>query len=188
MRVLVADPPAFTPPYDHELAAALARAGAEVELVTSRFRFGPVPEPDGYTPRGALLSALSSRLFKRSRLRLPMKVGRAPARDGAAAPAPADVFHFQWLPLPQFDRRLLPKIAPLVFTAHDLLPRRTAGKRDLWLELLRRFDAVVVHSERGRETLVELGVAASDCTSSPTPSSAATRRAPTTGARCSAWA
>ncbi len=30
MRVVLADPPAFTPPYDHELAAALARAGADV--------------------------------------------------------------------------------------------------------------------------------------------------------------
>jgi hypothetical protein len=33
VRVLLADPPAFTPPYDHELAAALARAGADVDLV-----------------------------------------------------------------------------------------------------------------------------------------------------------
>ena len=36
MRVLIADPPAFTPPYDHELAAALARAGAEVLTRTSK--------------------------------------------------------------------------------------------------------------------------------------------------------
>ena len=48
MRVVLADPPAFTPPYDHELAAALARAGADVELLTSRFRFGERPAPDGY--------------------------------------------------------------------------------------------------------------------------------------------
>jgi glycosyltransferase involved in cell wall biosynthesis len=45
-----------------------------------------------------------------------------------------------------------------VFTAHDLLPRRTSGKRDLWQRLLGKFDAVVVHSERGRETLAELGI------------------------------
>ena len=57
MRVLLADPPAFTPQYDHELASALARAGAEVELVTSRFRFGEAPEPDGYTAERALLPA-----------------------------------------------------------------------------------------------------------------------------------
>ena len=48
MHVVLADPPAFTPPYDHELAAALAAAGAEVELVTSPFRFGARPAPEGY--------------------------------------------------------------------------------------------------------------------------------------------
>ena len=45
-----------------------------------------------------------------------------------------------------------------MFTAHDLLPRRTARKQGLWRELLQRFDRVVVHSERGRETLASLGV------------------------------
>ncbi len=41
MRVHVVDPPAFTPPYDHALSGALARAGAKVELQTSRFGYGP---------------------------------------------------------------------------------------------------------------------------------------------------
>jgi glycosyltransferase involved in cell wall biosynthesis len=45
-----------------------------------------------------------------------------------------------------------------VFTAHDLLPRRTASRTALWRRLLGKFDRVVVHSERGRETLAELGV------------------------------
>ena len=48
MRVQLIDPSAFTPPYDRALARALAAAGAEVELITSRFLYGPVPEPDGY--------------------------------------------------------------------------------------------------------------------------------------------
>ena len=43
MRVQLVDPSAFTPPYDRALAAALARAGADVELLTSRFLYGPVP-------------------------------------------------------------------------------------------------------------------------------------------------
>ena len=64
MRVLLADPAAFTPQYDHELAAALARAGADVDLVTSPFRFGEAPEPDGYRRR-ELFYPLSSRLFRR---------------------------------------------------------------------------------------------------------------------------
>ncbi len=62
----------------------------------------------------------------------------------------------QWLAWPQLDRRLRFR-TPSVFTAHDLVPRRTAGKTALWGELLRRFDRVVVHSERGRETVAELG-------------------------------
>jgi glycosyltransferase involved in cell wall biosynthesis len=45
-----------------------------------------------------------------------------------------------------------------VFTAHDLLPRRTASRHDLWRRLLHRFDRVVVHSERGREALAELDI------------------------------
>ena len=51
MRVQLVDPSAFTPPYDRALSAALAQRGAEVELLTSRFLYGPVPEPDGYRVR-----------------------------------------------------------------------------------------------------------------------------------------
>jgi glycosyltransferase involved in cell wall biosynthesis len=68
------------------------------------------------------------------------------------------VLHFQWLAAPELDRYLLRARVPTVFTAHDLLPRRTARKLTLWRELLARFDRIVVHSERGRETLLELGI------------------------------
>ncbi len=159
MRVLLADPPAFTPSYDHELAAALARAGAEVELVTSRFRFGEAPPPAGYARR-ELFYPLSSRLFRRSRLRLPLKALEHPLGLAALRRLPADVLHLQWLAVPELDVRLLRPQAPAVFTAHDLLPRRTAARTELWRRLLGRFDRVVVHSERGRETLAGLGVAA----------------------------
>jgi hypothetical protein len=43
MRVHIVDPSAFTPPYDHALSAALAGAGADLELITSRFGYGAVP-------------------------------------------------------------------------------------------------------------------------------------------------
>jgi glycosyltransferase involved in cell wall biosynthesis len=157
MRVVIADPPAFTPPYDHELAAALARAGADVELVTSRFRFGAVPAPVGYRRR-ELFYPLSARLFRRSPLRLPLKLAEHPLGLARLALIRADVVHLQWLALPELDARLLRVRAPAVFTAHDLLPRRTAGKRALWLRALRRFERIVVHSERGRATLAELGI------------------------------
>jgi glycosyltransferase involved in cell wall biosynthesis len=158
VRVLLADPPAFTPWYDHELAAALARAGADVELATSPFRFGELPSPDGYT-RSDRFYPLSSRLFRRSRLRLPLKAAEHLGVVASLSAAHPDVVHVQWLALPQLDRYTCFR-APAVITAHDLLPRRTAPRRDLWRQLLQKFDRVVVHSERGREALAELGVEA----------------------------
>ncbi len=159
MRVVLADPPAYTPYYDHELATALAQAGAEVELVTSRFRFGELPVPVGYARR-ELFYPLSGRVFRRSRLRVPVKAAEHPVGMLRLRRREADIVHVQWLSVPQVDERLLGFRAPSVFTAHDLLPRRTASRRTLWQRILARFDAVVVHSERGRETLEELGVPA----------------------------
>ena len=154
---MLADPPSFTPAYDHELAAALARAGADVELVSSRFRFGETPVPDGYR-RSEPFYPVSSRMFRRSRLRLPLKAAEhAPGMVSLLRRRP-DVLHLQWLAAPELDRYLLRARVPTVFTAHDLLPRRTARKLSLWRTLLARFDRVVVHSEQGREVLAELGV------------------------------
>jgi glycosyltransferase involved in cell wall biosynthesis len=156
MHVVLADPPAFTPPYDHELAAALARAGATVELVTSPFRFGGRPAPEGYRLEEPFYPR-SSRVDRR-RLRLAVKALEHPRAMRRLLGREADVVHFQWLAAPELDRALLRTETPLVFTAHDLLPRRTARKTRLWRSLFARFDRVVVHSERGRETLEALGV------------------------------
>ena len=157
MRVVLADPPAFTPPYDHELAAALARAGLDVELVTSRFRFGDAPEPVGYRRRERFYP-LSSRLFRRSPLRIPLKVAEHVPGMIDLLRRRADVLHVQWLAAPELDARIFRPRAPAVFTAHDLLPRRTARKLELWRTLLRRFDRVVVHSDHGRAALADLGI------------------------------
>ena len=155
MRIVLADPPAFTPQYDHALASALAHAGADVELVTSPFRFGDAPAPDGYR-RSELFYPVSSRLFRRSRARIPLKLAEHPLGLARLARREADVVHMQWLAAPELDARLLRFRAPAVFTAHDLLPRRTAGKRDLWRRLFARFQRIVVHSESGRAALAEL--------------------------------
>ena len=156
MHVVLADPPAFTPPYDHELAAALARAGAEVELVTAPFRFAPRPAPDGY--------ALDESFYRRAgtidgrALRLAAKAIEHPFAMRRLLARPAQVVHFQWLDAPELDVLLLRSRKPLVFTAHDLLPRRTARREGLWRRLFARFDRVVVHSERGRDALRAFGV------------------------------
>ena len=157
MRVVLADPAAFTPQYDHELAAGLARQGAEVELVTSRFRFGAAPMPVGYLRREVFYPA-SSRLFRRSRLRLPLKAAEHPIGLARLARIPRDVLPVQWRAAPELDAALFRTRGPAVFTAHDLLPRRTAHRENLWRRLLRSFDRIVVHSERGREALAAVGV------------------------------
>jgi glycosyltransferase involved in cell wall biosynthesis len=129
-----------------------------VELVTSRFRFGTAPAPDGYRRR-ELFYPLSSRVFGRSRLRLPLKAGEHPLGLAALHRLDADVLHVQWLPAPELDAYLFRPRLPAVFTAHDLLPRRTAHRTSLWRRIFGRFDRIVVHSESGRETLAQLGVA-----------------------------
>jgi glycosyltransferase involved in cell wall biosynthesis len=90
-------------------------------------------------------------------VRLPLKAVEHVAVMRSLALARPDVLHLQWLALPQADAHLHLR-APSVFTAHDLLPRRSASRRELWRRLLRRFDRVIVHTNRGRETLGELGV------------------------------
>src|SRR5262249_32085247 len=155
VHVVIADPPAYTPWYDHELASALVRAGVKVEVATSRFRFAELPPPVGYR-RIERFYPFSSRPFQRSRARLPVKAVEHAGVLGSLSTRRPDVLHVQWLALPQADARIRFR-SPAVFTAHDLLPRRTAEKRDLWRRLLGHFDRVVVHTHRGRDALAELG-------------------------------
>ena len=167
MRVQVIDPSAFTPPYDHALCAALAAAGADVELVTSRFGYGPVPSGDG-------AYAVSERFYRwapgapGSRLRLAAKlVQHVPDmlawRRHAAA---ADILHFQWLTVQPLDVHLLPRARrhggprPVLLTAHDVIPREPRrGQVAAQRRLYERVDAVIVHSGHGARRLTdELGV------------------------------
>jgi glycosyltransferase involved in cell wall biosynthesis len=161
LRVQLVDPPAYTPPYDHALCAALARAGADVELVTSRFGYASVPRGAGYVTSEAFYriaaGAAGSRLRRATRLAQHVPDMLRCARHARAA----DVVHFQWLTVQPLDVHLLPRgAAPLVLTAHDVLPREPrAGQLRAQRALYDRVDAVVVHSEHGAARLRdELGI------------------------------
>ncbi|MGH2966492.1 MAG: glycosyltransferase family 4 protein [Solirubrobacterales bacterium] len=156
MKVQIVDPPAYTPPYDRSLCAALARSGADVELVTSRFSHGPVPPAEGYRVSevfyrrsgGRSGGGSASRALKAAEHLGDMMRYR---RKGRAA----DVVHYQWLPLPALDSRLLPPTRPRVLTAHGVL-REEGFKRRLasgLRSLLERMDAVVTLSEHGARRL-----------------------------------
>jgi glycosyltransferase involved in cell wall biosynthesis len=157
VRVDVVDPSAYTPPYDRALCAALARAGARVRLVTSAFTHGAVPRAEGYE--------VAERFYRgapaRGRTRVPWKLARHVPDMLAASRTAADVVHFQWLAVQPIDAVLLRVFrAPLVITAHDVVPREARpGQRAGQRRLYARVDAVVVHSEHGRDRLVgQLGL------------------------------
>jgi glycosyltransferase involved in cell wall biosynthesis len=155
MKVQLVDPSAFTPPYDRALAAALARAGAEVELLTTRFLYGPVPPAEGYR--------VEERFYRRSAARGLEAPARLPFKALEHLPdmlrfwrraADADVVHYQWLTLPALDAFLLPPLRPRVMTAHYILPPQASRRQ---VRSARRvfgaMDAVIAHSEHSAARL-----------------------------------
>jgi glycosyltransferase involved in cell wall biosynthesis len=154
MRVQLVDPAAYTPPYDHALAGALSRAGAEVELITSHFSYGPVPSGEGYQVN-ELFYRRSSREGVGARRRRVLRAGEHVPdmlRYRRVAEA-ADLVHYMWLPLPALDRRLLPRKRPRVYTMHWRLPQAGTRIARTLTRLLAEMDAVVVHSEHGARRL-----------------------------------
>jgi len=163
MRVQIVDPSAQTPPFDRALAAALARAGADVELVTSSFIHGEVAEPSGYAVDESFYrrsSRMPSGTIRRRALGMAEHVpGMLRARRRAAG---ADVVHYQWITLPGIDASLLPKSPAKVWTAHGFLRGSGStgpGGLKASLRALERMDAVVALSEYGSERLAEAGIA-----------------------------
>jgi glycosyltransferase involved in cell wall biosynthesis len=168
VHVQLVDPAAYTPPYDHALAAALARAGAQVDLVTTAS-----PDWDAaIAPKGGANAALPyerHRDFYRRSGALPSpwrqlaRVAEHPVGLRRLRARPADVTHVQWAPLQEVDAFGLPRHRPLVITAHDVLPREArplqhAAQRAIY----RRADLIIAHSEHGKQRLIdEAGVPAS---------------------------
>lgn len=153
MKAFIVDPPAFTPPYDHALAGALAAAGIETSLVTASFSHGPVPEPSGY--------AVDEFFYRRSS-RL-----TGPARRGARAlehlpdmarfrrfARGADIVHYMWLSVPQIDQYLLGHASPRLMTMHWRLPDPESIIGRTYARLLKSMDHVIIHTQSGRDRLV----------------------------------
>jgi glycosyltransferase involved in cell wall biosynthesis len=157
MRVQLVDPSAYTPPYDHGLAGGLARAGADVELVTSRYPWDEAPSANGFRVTEAFyrlamrrdLPQPARRVLKLAEHVPDMLAFRRRARH-------ADVLHYQWLPLEALDSLLLPRARPRVFTLHNVR-RRGNGRATTAVtrKLARQMDALVVHSRDAAEQLRE---------------------------------
>jgi len=160
VRVQLLDPSAFTPPYDRSLAAALARGGADVELLTSRFLYGAVPAAEGYRVVEAFYRRAGRRGLHAPARRLLKGAEHVPDMLRLRRTSAADVTHYQWLTVPALDWLLLPPRRPRVITAHYVLPPRPSRAG---LAVARRafgsMDAVIAHSEHGATRLRrELGL------------------------------
>lgn len=157
MRVQLIDPPAYTVPYDHALGAALARAGAEVELVTSHFVHGQRPSAGGVKVTEHFYRRATARR-RRPRTRRALRLAEHVPdmlryRSHAAL---ADVRHFQWLALEPLDALLLAPDRPRILTVHNTFRRGEGRAQELATRtLVRRMDALVVHARAGARELTE---------------------------------
>ena len=121
MRVTVVDPPAYTPPYDHALCAALAERGLDVELVTSHFRYGGHAGAAGLPAHRELLPGAAGQR-RREGAAAPARHGRAwrggcaRRRAGSCTSSGCRCRRSTGCWCGAFPR-------PRVLTAHDVLPR-----------------------------------------------------------------
>jgi len=149
VKVKLIDPSGDVTPYDHALAAALARRGAHVELLTSRFLYGPLPAERGYALTElfyplATRFGLDARRRRRVAKALEHPLGMLALRKRLYE---ADVAHYQWLRAG--DAALIPPKRPRVMTVHNVLRRSGATG------MARKMDAVVVHTRHGARELTE---------------------------------
>jgi glycosyltransferase involved in cell wall biosynthesis len=152
------DPSAFTPPYDRSLASALASRGVEVDLLTSRFLHGPVPDAAGFRASECFYRRTSAR-GPDAPLRLPFKAAEhllELPRFGRVVGEDQDLVHYQWLTWPALDRFFLPRFRPRVMTAHHV-PSEGRALRNT-VRLLESMDRAIVHTDSSLERLVRAGL------------------------------
>jgi glycosyltransferase involved in cell wall biosynthesis len=172
MRIALIDPSLFTLPYDLKLAEGLRQAGHDVDL------FGKaVPSEEAAEAAVPLRPLFYGELAGLGAERWPAGLGKAAKglshirgmwrlAEMLERERP-DIIHFQWLPLPIVDRAFLARlrrVAPLIVTAHDSEPfngNATAGLQQLGaIDILGRFDRVIIHTEQARDRLLAQGIAA----------------------------
>jgi glycosyltransferase involved in cell wall biosynthesis len=172
MRVAMVDPSLFTLPYDAALAGALTELGCRVTLHARRLMPAERAD-DGVDLSAHFYPVAESRLARK----LPAPVRLAvKAVDHAFSMrrllhhirhAPPDVVHFQWLPLPLLDGRLLHRfrrVAPLVLTVHDTDPFNGSPASVLQRlgvqHAMSGFSRLIVHTTQGLARLRALGIPA----------------------------
>jgi len=169
MRIALIDPSLFTLPYDLKLAQGLQQVGCAVDLFGKAVpgeQVGAVPlRPHFYGELAGLgaerwPAGLGKAAKGLSHLRGMWRLAEILERERP------DIIHFQWLPLPIVDRAFLARlrrVAPLIVTAHDSEPFNGNAGAALQqvgaLDILARFDRIIIHTEQSRRRLTAQGLA-----------------------------
>ena len=165
-QIILVDPSDFTTPYDLALARAIEAQGRRVRLVG---KAGSLPHRQGLqhghfypilaAPWGQRLPSATVRLIKGvchgvDMLRL----------FSLRAAIEAGIVHFQWSPLPAIDcciMRSLRRRVPVVLTLHDSHPYQGGASwlmRQGYVNLLRSFHAIIVHTQQAQRRVTEMGI------------------------------
>jgi glycosyltransferase involved in cell wall biosynthesis len=169
-QVLLVDPSLFSGPYDAALTEGLAAAGVDAHWVVRPTRPGDRPEL-GAEHADALFYRHVDHLGIPQALRRVAKgmahvVGLARLVRSVRRRRP-DVVHFQWTVFPVLDALAMLAIrrgSAVVLTVHDTTPGN--GDSGPWLYQsgqrlpMRVADQVIVHTRRGRDSLVRQGISA----------------------------
>ena len=157
MKIRMVDPSLFTGRYDDALCDALGARGHDVALLGR-----PLRDTDALAPTNYRYVPRFFRLGERLRGTLGEgNAGQAVkgvdyALDAVIGPLGAfagDVVHVQWLPFARIDARWISRLhdrSALVHTVHNARPfhgdgARAAAQGRGYFNLMRRFDALIVH-------------------------------------------
>lgn len=167
IRVAVVDPSCFTMPYDHCLCEGLVRQGCHTLFVGSENRYTSWNYLTHYK-RWNHFYRVTNTIYKRPSgigrkyikgIEHLFDMGRLVRRLQKWRP---HIIHFQWLPVPEIDRRFLPslkKLAPLIMTVHDTQPFHGSPSSPVqllgWSNMFRHFDMCIAHTEFSRRQLIE---------------------------------
>jgi len=179
-RVAMIDPSAFTIPYDVHLCRALKDAGAKVTFYTRPTRendYFVQSVHENWAVAGSVCQTVEH--FYRVSERLPGRAGGLPWKAGLKGMEHVwnmntlrrllkrlqpNVVHFQWLVIPGVDRHFVRRLraqAPVILTVHDtnafLSPTSKLQKLG-WRTALQGFDRLIVHTQVGMRSLIDLGI------------------------------
>jgi len=168
MNVAMIDPSAFTPPYDHHLCEGLSQRECDVTLFTTDFEYlnwdseTPYKKTNFFYKYTNQIYSDGTRSWHRKLIKGSEHITNMILFIRQIKQLDPDIIHFQWLPLPIFDKNLakiLKRIAPIVHTVHDTIPYHGASPSRLQKWGIRSapkvFDKLIVHTKDAKSKLTD---------------------------------